>query len=42
MTLCPIAAAVSCTKCPMFRICPATKILGDQKKEQKPAEKADK
>ena len=31
MTLCPIALAVSCTRCPAFKICPATRILGDQK-----------
>ena len=29
MTVCPIALAVGCKKCPMFRICPAKKILGD-------------
>jgi hypothetical protein len=29
MTLCPIALAVGCQKCPAFRICPLTKILGD-------------
>jgi hypothetical protein len=31
MTLCPIALAVSCTRCPAFKICPATRLLGDQK-----------
>ncbi len=31
MTLCPIALAVSCTRCPVFKICPATRVLGDQK-----------
>jgi len=29
MTLCPIALAVSCEKCPAFRICPLTTVLGD-------------
>ena len=33
MTLCPIALAVGCPKCPAFKICPATTILGDQKKD---------
>ena len=32
MTICPIAAAVSCKNCPAYRVCPATSILGDQKK----------
>lgn len=32
MTLCPVALAVGCKKCPVFKICPATGILGDQKK----------
>ncbi len=37
MTLCPIAVAVGCQKCPAFKICPAKGILGDQKKtEDKP------
>ena len=31
MTLCPIALAVTCNRCPAFKICPATRILGDQK-----------
>lgn len=32
MTLCPVAIAVGCRKCPVFAICPATRILGDQKR----------
>ncbi len=32
MTLCPIALAVTCKKCPAFKICPAKSILGDEKK----------
>lgn len=31
MTVCPIAIAVSCKKCPLFSICPAKSILGDQR-----------
>lgn len=30
MTICPIAIAVGCKKCPMFSICPAKAIIGDQ------------
>jgi hypothetical protein len=29
MTLCPIALAVGCEKCPAFKLCPLTTILGD-------------
>ena len=29
MTLCPVALAVGCRKCPAFRICPFTTVLGD-------------
>jgi hypothetical protein len=37
MTLCPIAIAVGCKKCPAFSVCPLTKVLGDQPaKEDKP------
>ena len=30
MTICPIAIAVGCKKCPIFSICPAKSIIGDQ------------
>lgn len=30
MTLCPVALAVGCRRCPVFSICPATRVLGDQ------------
>ena len=33
MTICPIAIAVGCKKCPAFSFCPLTTVLGDQKKE---------
>jgi hypothetical protein len=36
MTLCPIAAVASCTKCPAFSFCPLKTVLGDQ---EKPANK---
>jgi hypothetical protein len=32
MTLCPVAMAVGCQKCPVFKICPAKGIIGDYKK----------
>ena len=30
MTICPIALAVGCKKCPAFKSCPLTTVLGDQ------------
>ena len=33
MTLCPVAVAVGCKKCPLFKVCPAKTIIGNQKKE---------
>ena len=30
MTICPIALAVGCEKCPAFKFCPLTYVLGDQ------------
>ena len=41
MTLCPIAIAVGCKKCPAFSICPLKETIGDFKKEP-PAEAANK
>jgi hypothetical protein len=38
MTLCPIALAVGCKKCPAFSVCPLKGTLGDYK----PDDKADK
>jgi hypothetical protein len=37
MTVCPIAIAVGCKKCPAFAVCPLKSVLGDQKKEEPPA-----
>lgn len=39
MTLCPIALAVGCQKCPAYKICPVKTIIGDEPKakEEKPA-----
>jgi hypothetical protein len=32
MTLCPIALAVGCQKCPAFKVCPVKSIIGDMPK----------
>jgi hypothetical protein len=29
-TICPIAVAVGCRKCPIYRVCPMTTLIGDQ------------
>jgi len=29
MTLCPIAIAVGCAKCPAFKVCPLKSVIGD-------------
>ena len=34
MTICPIAIAVGCKKCPAFSICPVKTTLGDYKKDE--------
>ncbi|CAG1005645.1 hypothetical protein BURK1_03225 [Burkholderiales bacterium] len=31
ITLCPVAIAVGCRKCPVFRICPVKGVIGDQR-----------
>jgi hypothetical protein len=43
MTLCPIAIAVGCKKCPAFSVCPLKGVIGDDKKDEarEPAAKAD-
>ena len=35
MTICPIALAVGCEKCPAFKFCPLSTVLGDQEKEER-------
>jgi len=35
MTLCPVALAVGCKKCPVFKVCPAKSTLGDYRPEDK-------
>lgn len=32
MVVCPIALAVGCLKCPIFKTCPVKGIIGDYKK----------
>jgi hypothetical protein len=34
MTLCPIAMAVGCKKCPAFRVCFVKGVIGDYKKDE--------
>lgn len=34
MTLCPIAIAVGCRKCPAFSVCPLKGVIGDQRKDE--------
>lgn len=34
MTLCPVAIAVGCRKCPIFNVCPAKSIIGDHKQPE--------
>ena len=33
MTLCPIAIAVGCKKCPAFSVCPLKGVIGDFRPE---------
>lgn len=42
MTICPIAIAIGCKKCPIFKICPVKTVIGDVPKasEVKPAAKS--
>ena len=32
MTVCPVALAVGCRKCPVFSVCPLKGVIGDQPK----------
>jgi len=42
MTLCPIAIAVGCKKCPAFSVCPLKGVIGDQQKKEEPPAAASK
>jgi hypothetical protein len=33
MTICPIAIAVGCKKCPAFSVCPLKSVIGDYPKD---------
>ncbi|MHB8447815.1 MAG: hypothetical protein ACYC9P_07810 [Rudaea sp.] len=41
MTLCPVALAVGCKRCPIFAICPAKTLIGDYRPDAKKAAKSD-
>jgi hypothetical protein len=36
MTLCPVALAVGCRKCPIFSACPLKTVIGDQPGKDEP------
>ena len=36
MTLCPVALAVGCKSCPVFKVCPAKTTLGDYEPDNEP------
>ena len=40
MTLCPVAIAVGCRKCPVFAVCPVKGVIGDYKKDESPLKRA--
>jgi hypothetical protein len=35
MVICPVAIAVGCRKCPIFRVCPVKGLIGDYKPDEK-------
>ncbi|GJM08769.1 MAG: hypothetical protein DHS20C11_10450 [Lysobacteraceae bacterium] len=41
MTLCPVALAVGCKKCPIFSVCPAKGLIGDYQGEGSQAGESD-
>ncbi len=42
MVICPVAIAVGCKKCPVFKVCPLTTVIGDQKAPESPQKSAEK
>jgi hypothetical protein len=40
MTLCPIAIAAGCRKCPVVTVCPLKSVIGDYRKEDADKQKA--
>jgi len=41
MTLCPVALAVGCKRCPVFSVCPANSLIGDYKPEAPKSQQAE-
>lgn len=41
MTVCPIAIVAGCRKCPAFAVCPLKGVLGDYKKDEEAAPRAE-
>ena len=39
MTLCPVAMAVGCAKCPIYKPCPLKGVIGDAKPDEKSGKK---
>jgi hypothetical protein len=42
MTLCPVAIAVGCKKCPVFSVCPLKSVIGDALKADEKKSESDK
>jgi hypothetical protein len=42
MTLCPVAIAVGCKKCPVFSVCPLKSVIGDSPKADEKKSETDK
>lgn len=40
MTVCPVALAVGCAKCPVVKVCPLKGVLGNYVKEEPGREEA--
>lgn len=40
MTVCPIAIAVGCRKCPLFAVCPLKTVIGDYRPDEHPRNKS--
>jgi hypothetical protein len=40
MTICPVAIAVGCKKCPLFAVCPAKTLIGDYRPDAHATDKA--
>jgi hypothetical protein len=39
MTICPVALAVGCAKCPVVKICPGKSVIGNYKAPETPKKK---